>query len=124
ERPFARWHFDTDAGEEIVSGTGQLVFDVVAGAAQGVVAVAARVVTPVAAHQRIALQQAAHDGNTQTARDVVVTGAGRAQPRRAGTFPQRSDWLWRCQPDQLLEQLADFGTGQPVVAVPAMAFDG
>src|SRR5262245_34887945 len=33
EWPFARWHFDTDVGEEVASGDGQLVFDVVAGAA-------------------------------------------------------------------------------------------
>ena len=54
---------------------------------------------------------------------MVVTGTRRAQPRRAGAFPQRSNGPRRCEAHKLLEQLADLGAGEPVVAVPAMGLD-
>ena len=124
EWSFARWHFDSYAGEEVPPGVGQLVPEVVAGTAQGVMAVAARVIATVAADERLAIEQAAHDSHAEAARDMVVAGARRAQPRRAGALPQRADGPRRREAPQLLEQLADLGTGQPVVAVPAMGFDG
>jgi hypothetical protein len=124
EWPLAHWHFDADAGEEAAPGVGQLVAEVVAGTARGVIAVAARVVATVAADERLAIQQAAHDCHPKAARDMVVTRARRAQSRRPGALPQRAHRPRRREAPQLLEQLADLGTGQPVVAVPAMAFDG
>ncbi len=122
--PFARWYFDADAGEEVAPDVGQFVAEVVAGAAQRVMAVAARVVATVAADERLAIQQAAHDGHAEAAREVVVAGARRAQPRRAGALPQRSDGPRRCEAHKLLEQLADLGAGEPVVAVPAVGLHG
>ena len=124
ERPFPRWHFDADAGEEVPPGVGQLVLEVVAGTAQGVMAVAARVIATVAADERLAIQQAAHHRHAETARDMVV--AVRAERSRAALVPSRSERTGRggASAPQLLEQLADLGTGQPVVAVPAVGFDG
>ena len=124
EWPFARWYFDSYAGEEVAPDVGQFVAEVVAGAAQGVMAVAARVVASVAADECIAIQQAAHDGHAEAARDMVVAGARRAQPRRAGALPQRSDGPRRREAHKLLEQLADLGAREPVVAVPAMGLHG
>jgi hypothetical protein len=90
ERPFPRWHFNTDAGEEVPPGVGQLVMNVVAGAAQGVIVVAARVVATVAADERLAIQQAAHHSHAETARDMVIASACQAQPRRTRALPQRA----------------------------------
>ena len=123
EWPFARWHFDAYSGQKVSSGVGQLVMQVAAGAAQRVVAVAVRVKASVAADERLAIQQVAHDSDPEAARDMVIARAGRAQPRRAGALPKRSDGPRRREAHKMFEQLADLRTGQPVVAVPAMGLD-
>ena len=53
--------------------------DVVAGATQGVMAVAA--------DERLAIQQAAHHRHAETTRAMVVASARGAKPRRPGAFP-------------------------------------
>src|SRR6478736_9315233 len=87
-------------------------------------AVAVWIVAAVAADQRLAIQQAPHDSHAEPARQVVVAGSRRAQACGTGALPQRSDRPWRCEANQMFEQLADFGTGQPVVAMPAMGLHG
>ena len=87
EWSFARWHFDSYAGEEVPPAVGQLVMDVVAGAAQGVLVVAARVVASVAADERLAIEQAAHDSHAETARDMVIASARRSAAAPRGCPP-------------------------------------
>jgi len=99
----ARWHFNGYAGEKIPPGVGELVTEVVAGAAQGVMAVAARVEATVTADERLAIQQAAHDSHAKTARDKIEARAGRAQPRRPCALPQRAHRAQRREAPQLLE---------------------
>src|ERR1700740_797072 len=83
-----------------------------------------RVVATVAANENVAVQEAAHDLHTETARQVVVTGSGLAQLGRPGALAQRSDGPWWRQSDEVLEKRADLGTRQSVVTVSAVRFDG
>ena len=103
ERPSARGQFDANVSKEVAPVVGQLVLNVVTGTAQRIMAVAVWVVATVAANENPAVQQAAHDLHTQAPGQVVVTRAGRPQPRRPCAVAQRPDRTRRRQPNEMLE---------------------
>ena len=83
-----------------------------------------RVVASVASSQHVMLQHAAHDCDAEPAREMVVTGTGRTQSGCAGAFPQGRHLPGRGQPAEALEQVRDFGSGQPVIPMPPVGLHG
>lgn len=119
DRPF--WQDNAEVGEECLSSVAQVVVDVVAVAGP---LVPVGVVGAVAAGEVATVDHGAHESDTETAGEVVVAGAGLAQLLGSGALPQRADRLGRGEPAQVLDELADSGVGDPVVAVSPVCLDG
>jgi hypothetical protein len=86
QRPSGVRQFDSEAGEELGPGGREFVAHVVTGLAQRILVGALSVIPAVTAGEDASFEQTAHDADAQLAREVVVTGAGRAQPRSPGAL--------------------------------------
>ncbi len=77
----------------------------------------------VTADQQVAVDERRHQPRAEHAGEVVVTRPGEADRLGPGALPQRADRRSWGKAGEGLEQVADLGTGDPEVPVPAVLLD-
>src|SRR4051812_44615437 len=115
---------DAEVAQQPRAAVGQLVAHVAPAGREAVLARGGRLEAAVAAGQRAALDERAHERGPQAARDVVVARARAAQRVRTGAIAQRAHRRLGGDGAERLDDLGDRRPGQPEVAVAPVALDG